>query len=363
MQRENRRLAAIVAADIAGYSRLIGQDEEGTLRALRAHRRELIDPLIDEHGGRIANTAGDSLLLEFPSVVDAVRCVLDVQRGMATRNQAVPADHRIEFRVGINIGDVVAEGDDILGDGVNVAARVQELAEPGSICISRKVYDEVAGRLDIGFEDIGSHSLKNTVDPVQVYRLNIAGEPQDGAARPRQPVGDSIRRSLAVVMFADVAGYGRLLDSLGPAAVAALKDNRRELWTPAIKSHAGRLVGMAGDCFWAVFGSAVAAVECAIAIQRGMAERNAKLPAERRMMLQIGLNIGELLEDNEEVFGDGLNIAEVLLRAVEPGAVAISNSVYEQVAGKLDLTFEDMGERTIKPMIRPIHVWRVPAEL
>ena len=124
MQRENRRLAAIVAADIAGYSRLIGQDEEGTLRAFREHRAELIDPLIEQHVGRIANTAGDSLLLEFPSAVDAVRCSIAVQEGMAQRNSDIEADRQIVLRIGINVGDVVAQGDDLLGDGVNVAARL-----------------------------------------------------------------------------------------------------------------------------------------------------------------------------------------------------------------------------------------------
>ncbi len=136
MQRENRRLAAIVAADIAGYSRLIGQDEEGTLRALRAHRQELIDRLIEQHGGRIANTAGDSLLLEFPSAVDAMRCAIAIQEGMIERVSDLDTDKRIYFRIGINVGDIISQGDDILGDGVNIAARLEELAEPGGICAS-----------------------------------------------------------------------------------------------------------------------------------------------------------------------------------------------------------------------------------
>ncbi len=161
MQRENRRLAAIVAADIAGYARLIGQDEEGTLRALRAHRQELIDRLIDEHGGRIANTAGDSLLLEFPSTVDAMRSALAVQEGMAERNRDVEADHQIRFRIGINVGDVIAEGDDLLGDEVNVAARLQEIAEPGGICISRRAHEDVQDRLDTVFDDLGEQSFKS----------------------------------------------------------------------------------------------------------------------------------------------------------------------------------------------------------
>jgi adenylate cyclase len=142
-----RKLAAILAADVAGYSRLTGADEEGTLERLRALRRELIDPAIAEHQGRIVKTTGDGLLIEFASVVDAVRCAIAVQRGMARRNTEVSVEKRILFRIGINLGDVVAEGDDLLGDGVNVAARLEGIAEPGGICLSRAAYDQARGKI------------------------------------------------------------------------------------------------------------------------------------------------------------------------------------------------------------------------
>ena len=154
-QPVERRLAAILAADVAGYSRLMGADEEGTHARLKAHRRELVDPKIAEHHGRIVKNTGDGLLAEFPSVVDAVRCAVEVQRGMAERNAATPAEQRIEFRVGINLGDVIVEGDDIFGDGVNIAARLEALAEPGGICVSRVVRDQVRDKLDFAFEDHG----------------------------------------------------------------------------------------------------------------------------------------------------------------------------------------------------------------
>jgi hypothetical protein len=153
---QTRRLAAILAADVAGYSRLIGVDEEGTLNRLRSIRAEIIDPKITEHRGRIAKTTGDGLLVEFSSVVDALRCATEWQRGMAERNDAVPSDNRIEFRIGIHQGDIVVEDDDIFGDGVNVAARLEGLAEPGGICISARVQEDVVGRLDLTFDDIGS---------------------------------------------------------------------------------------------------------------------------------------------------------------------------------------------------------------
>ncbi|MDQ2962422.1 MAG: adenylate/guanylate cyclase domain-containing protein [Pseudomonadota bacterium] len=171
MMRDRRRLAAIVAADVAGYSRLMGRDDSGTLAALKAHRRELIDPKIADYGGRIVKTSGDGLLLEFPSVVDAARCAVDVQRGMAERNAGTPADQRIDFRIGVNVGDIILDGDDIFGDGVNIAARLEALAEPGGICVSGKVYEEVINRLDTAFEDHGVQQLKNIAQPVRVYAL------------------------------------------------------------------------------------------------------------------------------------------------------------------------------------------------
>ena len=208
MQREKRKLAAIVAADVAGYSRLIGQDEEGTLRALRAHRKELIDGLIEEHGGRIANTAGDSLLLEFPSAVDAVRCAIAVQQGMAERNQDIEENHQILFRIGINVGDVIAEGNDLLGDGVNVAARLQEIAEPGGICLSRRVSEDVRDRLDAVFDDLGERRLKNIARPVHIWCWRAEGLPGSAsaivAAEAPLPLPD--KPSIAVLPFTSMGG-------------------------------------------------------------------------------------------------------------------------------------------------------------
>src|SRR5947199_4272492 len=170
-ERVERRLAAILAADVAGYSRLMGQDEAGTLACLRDHRRELIDPKVAKHKGRIVKTTGDGLLVEFPSVVEAVACAVAAQRGMAERNSAIPGDKRIEFRVGINLGDVIVEEGDIHGDGVNVAARLEALAEPGGICVSGTVRDHIGDRLDLTLDDLGDQSLKNIARPVRVYRV------------------------------------------------------------------------------------------------------------------------------------------------------------------------------------------------
>ena len=172
-----RRLTAILAADVAGYSRLMGADEEGTHERLKAHLGELVDPKIKEHRGRTVKNTGDGLLAEFASVVDAVRCAVEIQRCMAEREPEVQEEQWIRFRIGINLGDVIAEADDIFGDGVNVAARLEALAEPGGICVSRVVRDQVRDKLEFVFEDLGEQQVKNIARPVRVF-ANARGIPR-----------------------------------------------------------------------------------------------------------------------------------------------------------------------------------------
>jgi len=173
-QHVERHLAAILAADVAGYSKLMAADEEGTLTALKAHRRALSDPKIKQHHGRIFKTTGDGILVEFPSVVDAVKCALQIQRGMAARNANVSPDRRIEFRMGINIGDVIEDGGDVFGDGVNVAARLEGIATRGGICVSRQVLDLVEGKVDLSCRELGRQNLKNIARPIEVFRLDLS---------------------------------------------------------------------------------------------------------------------------------------------------------------------------------------------
>ncbi|OFX04302.1 MAG: hypothetical protein A3D94_18295, partial [Alphaproteobacteria bacterium RIFCSPHIGHO2_12_FULL_66_14] len=211
MAREQRRLAAIVSADIAGYSRLMGRDESGTLAALKALRAGIVDPAIAAHGGRIVKTTGDGLLVEFPSVVDAVRCVIEAQTAMAATGTDTPADRRIAFRIGINLGDIIIDGDDIFGDGVNIAARLQEIAPPGGLCISSRVHDDVRDRLEAAFEDGGTQTLKNIARPVQVWRWSpqLAQRPAGGAAASlttEAPLALPDKPSIAVLPFANMSG-------------------------------------------------------------------------------------------------------------------------------------------------------------
>jgi TolB-like protein/thioredoxin-like negative regulator of GroEL len=208
--RVERKLAAILAVDVAGYSRLMGEDEEGTLAALRAIRRELGDPKIKEHRGRIVKTTGDGLLVEFASVVDAVRCAVETQREMAMRNAGIPPERRIEFRMGINLGDIIVEDGDIFGDGVNVAARLEALAQPGGICISRVVRDQVRDKLDFTFADMGEQQVKNIARPVRAHRILVGAEAVapvgagDAITASARPVAQ--KPSIAVLPFANMSG-------------------------------------------------------------------------------------------------------------------------------------------------------------
>jgi adenylate cyclase len=183
-----RKLTAILCADVYGYSRLMGGDEEATLATLTSHRR-IIDSLIERHHGRFVNSAGDSVLAEFASVVEAVNCAVDIQTALKAENAKLPSEHRMEFRIGVNLGDVMVEGDQIYGDGVNVAARLESLADPGGICISGTVHEQVRDKLALGYEDRGEQTVKNITRPVRVWRVLL-----DGSASPRPELRRAPRR-------------------------------------------------------------------------------------------------------------------------------------------------------------------------
>src|SRR5438270_186366 len=196
-----RRLTAILAADVVGYSRLMGADEAGTLAILKKIRSELIETKIAEHQGRVVKLTGDGILAEFPSVVSAVACAAEMQRGLRERAAGAPTDRRVEFRIGVNLGDVMVEGDDIYGDGVNVAARLESIAEPGGIAVSQSVRDQVGNRLDVTFEDCGEHNLKNIETPVRVYSVLLEDVDFDKTTSMK---GD--RPSIAVLPFTNMSG-------------------------------------------------------------------------------------------------------------------------------------------------------------
>jgi TolB-like protein/class 3 adenylate cyclase/lipoprotein NlpI len=202
-ERVERRLAAVLAADVAGYSRLMGIDEEGTLSRLKAVRKSLVDPAIASHRGRIVKTTGDGMLVEFASAVDAARCGAEIQRGMAAQNANTPEDTRIEFRIGIHLGDIIFDDNDIFGDGVNIAARLEGIAESGGICISDDAQRQIRGKVDIAFEDMGLQTLKNIAEPMRAWRMELGGSPSPAAAlllaHPDKP-------SIAVLPFQNMSG-------------------------------------------------------------------------------------------------------------------------------------------------------------
>jgi adenylate cyclase len=203
-ERVERRLTAILAGDVAGYSRLMGADEEGTLKRLNAHRREFLEPKVKEHRGRIVKRSGDGVLIEFASAVDAGRCAVEIQRGMSERNRPAPPDKRIELRIGIHVGDIIIEEGDIFGDGVNIAARLEAIAEPGGICISDDAYRQVRDKLNIVFEDAGEQQLKNIARSVRVYRVKLG---EGDATQPTAPaLALPDKSSIAVLPFQNMSG-------------------------------------------------------------------------------------------------------------------------------------------------------------
>jgi class 3 adenylate cyclase/pimeloyl-ACP methyl ester carboxylesterase len=214
-ERVQRRLAAILAADVAGYSRLMGADEEGTLARLKSHQGTEIDPRIEAHRGRIVKTTGDGMLVEFASVVDAVRCAVAVQRGMRERNAAVPRERRIEFRIGINVGDIITDGGDIFGDGVNVAARLEAIAEPGGILVSRQVYDQIDGKLALRFRKLGLRNLKNIAKPVEVFAIDRL----DGADAAPDPDRAQARQEIRYCRAPDGVRLAYAISGRGPPLV------------------------------------------------------------------------------------------------------------------------------------------------
>jgi adenylate cyclase len=226
-ERVQRRLAAVLAADVAGYSRLMGCDEERTLAELKTFRKTLVDPAIATHRGRIVKTTGDGMLVEFASAVDAARCAIEIQRQMVDRNRGVPPELRIEFRIGIHVGDIIIDDDDIFGDGVNIAARLEGIAEPGGVCISDDAHRQIRGKIDVAFENIGKQTLKNIAEPMEAWQMRLAGEaaPAAGPVSKIQDLTLPDKPSIVVLPFDNMSaepGQDYLADGIVEAITAAL---------------------------------------------------------------------------------------------------------------------------------------------
>lgn len=227
-ERVERRLAAVLAADVAGYSRLMGLDEERTLAQLKAFRKTVVDPGVSANRGRIVKTTGDGILVEFVSAVDAARCAVEVQREMARQNAAVPPELRIEFRIGIHVGDIIIDDNDLFGDGVNIAARLEGIGEPGGVCISDDAHRQIRGKIDVAFDDIGEQNLKNIAEPMRAWHVRLAGEAAPAIRSSPIPVQDLAlpdKPSIVVLPFDNMSaepGQDYLADGIVEAITAAL---------------------------------------------------------------------------------------------------------------------------------------------
>ncbi len=233
-RRVERRLAAVMATDVAGYSRLMGADEEGTLSKLKALRKALVDPKIVEHRGRVVKTTGDGMLVEFASAVDAARCAVEIQRDMALQNIDVPQDTRIEFRIGVHVGDIIIDDDDIFGDGVNIAARLEGIAEPGCVCISDDAHRQIRGKVDFSYNDMGLQALKNIIEPMRAWRMQLGSDagsllPLDSFAAPVQALALPDKPSIAVLAFQNMSGdveQEYFADGISEDIITALSKSR-----------------------------------------------------------------------------------------------------------------------------------------
>lgn len=349
-----RKLVAILAADVAGSSRLMGIDEEGTLAKLKSVRKALFDPKVFEHRGHVVKNTGDGALAEFASVVDAVRCAVEIQRGIAEQNIDVPQAERIELRIGIHLGDIVVDESDIYGDGVNIAARLEGIAEPGGVSISDDAYRQIRGKVDFIFEDIGWRSLKNIANPMRVWRIR-----DSGTARSVAPRTSRMTRRLAAILVADVDSFTSLVKANETDALERLGALRYEIIEPNITQHAGRLVRVTGDGFLAEFPSAVQAVACAIAIQAETERVAAAFDDNAKMRLRVGVHVGEVMVEGEDLAGESVYIASRLENITVPGGISISRAVHDQVRDRINACFDDKGEIPLKNVVRLTQVFGV----
>jgi class 3 adenylate cyclase len=285
------------------------------------------------------------LLVEFSSVVDAVRCAAEVQRCMADRDAEMAESGRIEYRIGINLCDILWNGEDIFGGGVEVAALLEGLAEPGGICVSEVVRDQIRDKLPYLFEDMGEQSFKHITRPVRVSMsaATVASLPPVSSMANGDKRMLATRR-LAAILAADMVGYSRLIGTDEGSTLQAFKTIRAQLFEPTIAAHNGRLVKTTGDGCLVEFSSVVDALCCATEVQARMAERNATVIKDKRIDFRIGINVGDIAVEEGDIFGDGVNVAVRLEGLAAPGGICVSARVQEDAIGKVDLSFEDIGE-------------------
>ncbi|MDX1469075.1 MAG: adenylate/guanylate cyclase domain-containing protein [Acidimicrobiia bacterium] len=322
-----RKLVAIASVDVAGYSRLMSKDEVGTVARLDDYRDEL-STIVDRRRGRIVDTPGDNALVEFPSATDAVESAMEFQDVIAKRNIEVPVESRMEFRIGIHLGEVMVSDDRIYGDGVNVAARLEAIAPVGGISVSKSVKDQVASKVQASFVDLGEQDFKNIHQPIQAFRLD-----RDG------PHATTER----AVVSAGVEGFAERIENDEEGTLSSLKAHRTAV-DPLVHSHGGRIIGTEKEGIVFEFPSVVEAVKCSVEVQALMAQRNVTVAPDRRLDLLLGIDVGAVAEIDGRLEGEAVRRATRLMRLSEPGGLCLSKAVHDQVSDlDLDLTPDRVG--------------------
>jgi adenylate cyclase len=350
-----RRLAAVAFADVAGWSRLIEKNDVGTLRAWKALRNDVIEPRLREHGGRILEIAGDAAVVEFPSAVAAVNWALDVQRGIPRHVQG-PQDDDITLtvRIGINVADVIVDGDKLVGDGVNVAARIHQLASPGEIVVTDAVREHVGGKLAVEFRDLGEHHLKNISRAVRLYRLEAEGLP---FIEPNR-AGDAERMVRALLVL-DIPESARLMEDDEHEVVSRWRSLVDVVTSEVLPSRGGRVAKRLEGGLLMDFPAAQAAVTAAFAIQQACNRANAGVAADRQILPRMGVQVSEVIADEKDIYGRGVNLATQLTTIAGPGEIVVSAAVRDELTPNLDADVEDLGECYLKQLRHPVRAYRL----
>jgi len=353
-----RRLAAIAFADVVEWSRLIERNDVETLRAWKALRAELIEPSIRSHGGRLLEIAGDSVLVEFPSAVAAVNWALDVQR--RTRQERQEGESlRLRLRVGINVEDVIVDGDRLVGDGVNIASRIHQLGAPGEIIVTAAVREYVANKLELAFTDLGTRRLKHISRRIQLYKVDEKplAEKRPGASSPEAVYRDSyFEQPVGTLLAVELAEPDERANG---SAASRWQEVADELAANVLPLHGGRVLKSMERGVLLGFPRVPHATKAAFEIQRVCEKANADAPAARPLLLRMGMQVGELIGEEQQVYGGEVNLAARLTTLAGPGEIVVSAGVRDQLTPVLDADVEDLGDCYVKPLNRPVRAYRV----
>ncbi|HWM41933.1 MAG TPA: adenylate/guanylate cyclase domain-containing protein [Burkholderiales bacterium] len=362
MTETTRRLAAVAFADVVGWSRLIEKSDEATLHAWKALRADLIEPAIRQHNGRLLEIAGDSVLVEFPSAVAAVRWALDIQRQSdeeRREGESIP----LRLRIGINVEDVIVDGDKLVGDGVNIASRVHQLGNAGEIIVTAAVREYVANKLPLAFTDLGVRRLKNISRPIQVYKVQeSSGRAGDAvtpgpAAEVRDAVyrGSHVEQSVRAILAVEVADA----EQANGTAAARWRDVVDEVENNVLPNHGGRVLKSMERGLLLGFPRVPHATKAAFDIQRRCGSASANTTAGRPLLLRMGMQIGELIAEEQEVYGGEVNLAARLTSLAGPGEIVVSAGVRDQLTPVLDADVEDLGDCYLRALTHPVRAYRV----